>query len=103
MNISVFAKNRETKDGKKFTSYISKLLKKDGSELTVSVKFREECGAPEKAKCPCVISVDKNKANLSKRETVDTSTGEIVTFFTLWVNNWKYVGEYIDHSLDDFD
>ena len=29
MEILVFAKNRTTKDGKKFTTYVSKLAKKD--------------------------------------------------------------------------
>lgn len=102
MNITVFAKKRTTEDGKKtFYNYLATLVKKDGSEIKVSVKFREECGAPKPEKCPCNIIVDKGKANLSTRE-VTTNDGEIVTVYTLWVSEWKPGEEYKDHSLDEF-
>lgn len=103
MKIAVFAKKRQTKDGKPFWGYIAKLKKKDGEELTVSVKFREDCGNPKAESCPCYIEVDKKSANLTAREVVNDEIGEIIISRTLWVSAWKFAGEYVDHSLDDFE
>ena len=106
MKVLVFAKKRQTKDGRAFTAYVSKLTKKDGTDLTAGVKFREECGAPTMEECPCYIEVDKANANLAvrDREITDEETGEIkaVTQYTLWVSAWERAAEkYVDHSLDD--
>ena len=108
MKVLVFAKKRQTKDGRNFTAYVTKMTKKDGSELTAGVKFREECGAPTADECPCYIEVNKNDANLSTRtyEVTDPDTNEVkdVTQYTLWVSKYvKSVEEYVDHSLDDFE
>lgn len=108
MKVLVFAKKRTTKEGKAFTAYVSKLTKKDGSEVTVGVKFREECGSPKDTECPCYIDVDKKNANISKRtmEVEDSETHEIrvVESSTLWISAWKMNPEkYVDHSLDDFE
>lgn len=107
MKILVFAKKRQTKEGKAFTAYVTKMAKKDGSELTAGVKFREECGSPKADECPLYIEVDKKDANMATRtyECADPETGEIkdVAQFTLWVSAWKKSPEkYVDHSLDDF-
>lgn len=106
MKLLIFGKKRQTKDGKTFTAYVSKLPKKDGTELTASVKFREECGSPKLEDCPLYIEVDKTKANLAtkKRDIEDEETHEIkeVLSHTLWVSEWKKSNEkYVDHSLDD--
>ncbi len=108
MKVLVFAKKRQTKEGKAFTAYVTKMTKKDGSELTAGVKFREECGSPKADECPCYIEVDKLDANMATRtrEVIDPETGEIkdITQYTLWVSKWvKSTEEYIDHSLDDFE
>lgn len=108
MKVLIFAKKRQTKEGKAFTAYVTKMTKKDGSDLTASVKFREDCGAPKADECPCYIIVDKLDANMSTktREVVDSESGEIrdVTNYTLWVSKWvKSDEEYVDHSLDDFE
>lgn len=107
MKVLVFGKKRQTKDGKSFTAYVTKMAKRDGSELTAGVKFREECGAPKLEECPCYIEVNKSDANLATRTAeITTADGEIrdVTQYTLWVSAWRKSDEvYVDHSLDEFD
>ena len=108
MKVLVFGKKRQTKDGRNFTAYVTKLTKKDGEEITAGIKFREECGAPSLEETPCYIIVDKNDANLDTKvnEVTDTETGEIkeVVNRTLWVKAWTMSPEkYVDTSLDDFE
>lgn len=107
MKVLVFAKKRQTKEGKNFTAYVSRLTKKDGEEITTGVKFREECGSPKAEECPCYIEIDKANANLTtKKMDVTTEDGEIkeVESKTLWVSKWKMSNEkYVDTSLDDFE
>ena len=108
MKVAIFAKKRTTKDGKPFTSFVSKLTKKGGEEVAVTVKFREDCGSPKDTDCPMYIEVDKSHANLSARtvEVTDPETNEIreVTSRTLWISAWTPSPEkYVDHSLDDFE
>lgn len=107
MRVLVFAKKRQTKEGKQFTAYVSRLTKKDGEEITTGVKFREECGAPKMEECPCYIEIDKANANLTtKKMEITTEDGEIkeVESKTLWVSKWEMSKEkYVDTSLDDFE
>lgn len=107
MKVLVFGKKRQTKDGKNFTAYVSKLTKTTGEEITVGVKFREECGAPKLEETPCYIEVAKADANLSTRTVeVTTEDGEIkeVENKTLWVSAWSMSPEkYVDTSLDEFE
>lgn len=104
MEITVFAKKRKTKEGKAFTSYLTKLIKKSTGEIiTATVKFREECGAPKSETCPCNIIIDKKNANLSSREFEREDTGEMATSYSLWISAWEKGSEYIDKSLDDFE
>ena len=108
MKLVIFAKKRTTKDGREFTAFVTKLKKRDGSEVTTGVKFREECGQPTKDDCPCIILVDKDHANLATKTNtiVNEDTGEIkeVTNLTLWVNEWHKSDEiYRDSSLDEFE
>lgn len=107
MKVLVFAKKRQTKDGKNFTAYVSKLTKKNGEEITAGVKFREECGAPKAEECPCYIEINKTDANLATRKTeITTDEGEIkeIEQKTLWVSAWKMSQDkYVDKSLDDFE
>ena len=111
MEITVFAKKRQTKTGKIFFNYLSTLHKKDGTEVSCDVKFREDAGQPKPEQCPINIVVDKGDCNLvnrkySRRET-DEFTGEVVTMEsmrpTLWVSAWKQGSAYVDHSMDDFE
>ncbi len=110
MELTVFAKKNITKEGKVFYRYFGKLQKKTGEEITVTIKFREECGAPKGEKCPMIISVDKKDCNFSSK----TRTGFITDpdgnnveheyiDNTLWVSAWNDTGkEYIDRSMDEF-
>lgn len=100
--ITIFAKKRQSKDGKKtFTSYLTTLTKKDGTTETMGVKFREEAGEPKE--CPCNIIVNKDDANISKRTYIREDTGEAAEAKTLWVTAWKKGSAYVDHSLDDYE
>ena len=59
MQVTIFAKKRNTKEGKVFYTYLTKLTKKDGTEVTASVKFRDECGSPKPDHCPCNNLLEK--------------------------------------------
>lgn len=104
MEIVVFAKKRKTHEGKAFTAYLTKLIRKStGESVTATVKFREDCGSPKADECPMNIVVDKSSANLSSREMKREDTGEMMTLYTLWISNWKAGEKYVDKSLDDFE
>lgn len=103
MEITIYAKKRTTKEGKSFYSYLSNLTRKDGTKLTVSVRFRDECGNPKPENCPMSIKFDKRDANLSTRKFVRFETGEVGTSNTLWVSSWEPGTPFVDHSLDDFE
>lgn len=101
MEITVFAKKRTTSEGKTFYTYLSKLTKKDGSDIMTAVKFREEAGKPKPEACPCNIIVEKNDCNLSVKHIISPETGEQIDSYSLWVSAWNPGSEYVDHSLDD--
>ncbi len=102
MEITIFAKKRETKDGRKFSSYLTTLTKKTGEKQTVAVRFRDECGAPEPKNCPMNIICEKNDLNMAPRNYIDNETGEVRTSYTLWVTKWKQGSPYVDHSMDEY-
>lgn len=104
MQITIYAKKRHSNDGKTFYSYLSTLTRRDGSKLSVTVKFRDnECGNPKPEQCPMNITFNKSDANLTARDFERTDNGEIGTSFTLWISHWQQGEEYVDHSLDDFE
>lgn len=101
--ITIFAKKRTTKDGKKFDAFITRLTKKDGTTVVTSVKFPDE-NKPNAVECPMNIDVPKGKMNLSTRTITDEETGAVVESRTLWVKEWtKSKTPYVDTSLDEFD
>ena len=102
MEVTVFAKKRTSKEGKKFYTYLTKLTRKDGTTLTTSVRFTEACGAPKSDTCPINIVLDKGDCNLSTRSFVNPDTGEEFEVYTLWVNKWQVGSPYVDTSMDDF-
>lgn len=104
MEISIFAKKRNTKDGKKtFYSFITKLPKKDGTSDIVNVKFPED-NAPNVDDCPLNIVISKGKANLSSRTIIDDETGKTFDSKTLWVKDWEISSTpFVDTSLDEYD
>ena len=100
MKITVFSKKISKHDGSKFTGYVTKLKKKDGSEIYCRVRFHEGCSAPRE--CPVIIEVEKDKANLIKRHYENED--KAYDIYTLWVIDWNPTEEkYVDHSLDDFE
>lgn len=104
MEITVFAKKRTSSDGKPFTSYLARLIKKTGEAITCKVKFREECGQPKAEECPLNITFDKRDANIDSKVYQKEDTGEDAISYTLWVSAWKRSENvYEDHSLDDFE
>ena len=102
--ITIFAKKRTTKDGKKtFYSFITKLTKKDGNEVVATVKFPED-NAPDVESCPCNIDVERDAMNLSSKTITDDATGKVIDSKTLWVKKWNMSATpYVDTSLDDYD
>ena len=103
MKVTVFAKKKFNKEGKPFTVFVGRLMKKSGELQTVTVKFREECGQPKEEKCPCIIEFDRENGNIQERSYIDNE-GNDRTALTLWLSAWKFSEEkYIDHSLDEFE
>lgn len=103
MELAIFAKKGTTTDSTRtFTRYLTKLPRKDGTEQTMSVKFRESCGAPRAEECPCNIVVERENMNATRSE-FEKEDGSVYTSVTLWVNKWAAGSTYIDHSLDEYD
>ena len=74
MKLAIFSKKRQVQEidanGKvtvrPFFTYLTTLVRKtDGERVTVQVKFREACGAPDPLACPMFIEVARDKMNLS--------------------------------------
>lgn len=100
MKITVFSKKISRHDGSKFTGYVTKLKKKDGSEIYCRVRFREGCSAPREF--PAIIEVERDHANLVKRHYKNDD--KEYDIYTLWITDWEPTDEkYIDHSLDEFE
>lgn len=109
MKVNVFGKMVEWQ-GKRFPAYNGRLITKDGIEVPVTIKFRQDAKSPDLSECPCQISFEKTDANLVIKTIKDSDgipvtddSGEVKTAKTLWIARWKMVGPYIDHSLDDFE
>lgn len=109
MHLTVFAKTKHTKEGKPFNTYFSKLKKKDGEEIVVELKFRDDCGVPKIF--PVNIDVDKKNANFSEKKVTVKVKDEAgneeekdVDQRRVWISEWNYSEEeYVDHSMDDFE
>lgn len=99
--ITIFAKKRNTKEGREFTSYLTRLKRKDGTEQTMSVKFKND--GPDLMDCPCNIEVERADMNISTRK-YELDDGSETIGYTLWVKAWTDSKEqWIDSSLDDFE
>lgn len=106
MKLTIFSKKRTSHDGRQFDTFLTKLTKKDGTEITTGVKFRELCGSPRYEDCPCIIEVDKSKMNFNTKEIsqeLNDGTERVFEQNTLWISEWKMSNEkYVDTSMDDF-
>lgn len=104
MKSTIFAKRRTTKEGKNFYTFLTTLTKKDGTTITTSVRFSEDCNPPKPEECPLNVILDKTKCNLSKKKITNHETGETFESFTLWVKGYtRSADTYVDHSMDDFE
>ena len=105
MKIAIFASNKTSKEGRKFTVYTARITSKStGEQIGVRVKFTDEAGEPKSADCPLYINIDKGSANLAERTYLDEASQTERKSYTLWVKSWTVDPEpYVDHSLDDFD
>lgn len=108
MKLAIFSKKRQTTDSetgkaRTFYTYLTTLVNKvSGEPLTVQVKFREACGAPDPDLCPCFIEVPQGKANLSW-DKYTNDDGEEMEAARMWITEWERAGDYVDHSLDEYD
>lgn len=100
LEINVFSKKLMTKEGKTFYNYFGRLTRKDGTEIPVTVKFKDTFGQDIPLLFPVTINFDKKDANLSKRE-YENKEGQMVLGYTLWLNKWEEI-PFVDDSLDDF-
>lgn len=101
MKITVFAKERKGKDNNSFLSYLSKLTKNTGEEVTVQLKFSEECGRIKKENCPCIIEVDTSDCSYSERKVIKDDR-EIINR-VLWINKYTKTDEtFVDTSASCF-
>lgn len=105
MEITIFAKKRNTKEGKIFYQFLTTLTRKDGTTETMRVAFRDVDGntQPKPDSCPRNIQVERNDANVAISSYTDRETGEIKARKTLWICAWRDGTPYVDHSLDDYD
>lgn len=102
MEIAIFAKRRQNNEGRTFYNYLTKLKRKDGSEVTATVKFRANINAPDPDICPMYITFDKPDASFSSKTVVNEDTGEIITRNTLWLHAWQPGRPWVDESMDEF-
>lgn len=103
MEICIYAKKRQTRDGKKsFFSYLTTLKKSDGSPCTCAVKFAQPAGDPDPLECPMNIIIRKEDCNMVTENYTDNKTGEVKPSFRLWIKDYKPGSPYVDHSMDEF-
>lgn len=101
MRLEVFGKTRTNKDGKPFTTYLSRITNmKTGENISVQIKFRMTAELPKEV--PVVMNIDKTACNLVK-EDWKNEEGETGVKYVLWVTKVKSYESYVDHSLDDFE
>lgn len=101
MKLTIFGKTRLTSEGKPFVTYLTRLAKKDKTLVTVQVKFRQGCQAPQAT--PSIILVDRKDCSMAER-VVHTEDGQDLLGRTLWISAWQPSGEvYVDHSMDDYE
>lgn len=110
MELTIYASKKSyEKEGKQksFYTYSTRILNKiTEQEEFFNVKFREDCGAPLPANCPCNIIIEKKDANITEKERFynDRETGEEKTVIdrVVWVSAWTEGSPFEDHSTDDY-
>lgn len=101
MRLEVFGKQRTTKDGKPFTTYLSRITNmKTGEIISVQIKFRTGVEVPKEL--PIIANIEKKNVNLV-RENWEDENGETGVKHVLWISAVTSYEDYIDHTLDDFE
>lgn len=104
MKVTLFRKQRTSKDGRKFDIFVSTLDKKDGTKQYVTVKYSggDKSKEFDSTKTPYIIIVEKTNANLQVKHWTDKN-GHDREDVTLWIKDYTVSSEkYVDHSLDEF-
>lgn len=104
MNLTIFAKNKETKDGKKFVEYSTHIQRRDGTEQFAIVKFTRGTSVPRQEDCPLNVIINKEDASLAKKAWVSADGEKHGMNYTLWVDEWTPDTEnpFRDTSLDEY-
>lgn len=101
MRLEVFGKTRLNKEGKQFTTWLSRITNmKTGEIIPIQIKFRMTAELPKDF--PVVMNIDKSACNLVK-EDWKNDEGETGVKYILWVTKVKSYEPYVDHSLDDYE
>ena len=87
MEITIYGKRKKTATGQVFMVYLSRIHKKDGTVLPVTVKFETNVQPPQQL--PCNIVISKEDAHLSSRKYKREDTGEEQLSWTLWINRYS--------------
>ena len=100
ITVNLFKKERTSKEGRKFASYLTRLTNKTThEEVSASVKFEEGVDAPKEFP----IRIDVLSGSVSCKKYQDARTMEEKDSYTLWIRVWKKSDEvYEDTSLDDW-
>lgn len=100
ITVNVFKKEKTSKEGRKFNSYLTRLTNKStGEEVSASVKFEDGVDAPKEFP----IRIDVTNGSVSTKKYQDEKTMEEKLSYTLWVRVWNVSKEaYEDKSLDDW-
>lgn len=100
MELTIFSRSIKNDKGREFKVYSTKLTDREtGETIYHTVKFREECGTPDK--CPCNIEVRKEDCNIVTSAYARADGTEGIDRI-LWVKAWKDGSEYVDHSTDRY-
>lgn len=94
MQITIFSKKAEDKEGRKFNRHFAKI----NGEF-YDVRFVESRGAKEPKECPCNIEVQPGGVSVKVRKlTEGKHAGE--TFKTLYVYSYKDGAPFVDTSAN---
>ena len=102
MEITIFAKKVQTKGGKTFDRFTTRLTKKDGTVVGAVVKTCKGAKAFDGNDCPMNIEIPTGAGSMSKEQYMNRD-GIMCDSYTLWVREWSKGSEYVDTSLDEFD
>lgn len=100
LTCNIFKKDKTSKEGKKFKSYLTRITNKEThEEVSASVKFEEGTDAPKNFP----IRVDILNGSVSAKKYQNPVTKEEGISYTLWVRDWKESEEkFEDKSLDNW-